>query len=637
MSKLKNPAIWLLIATITVSAIVAPSISAQQGSQITFDGPYVDKIIFRVIRGSDQRLLALEKGEIDLVADFLDPAQLPRAQANPNIEVARTDRRGYGYGAWNNARFPGNISDFRQAVAYALDKNRISTEAWAGLSRPIDLPVPPSMGVWSYEDQLPEHYYDANPAPAMELLEKAGFVDVNGDGMREYQGQPFTLQAYASAGVPVQEVQLAILKENLKAVGINVLTRFVDFNTLLNRIDSGDFNLVFLGISLGGFDADYLIDLFKCDSEYNLGFYRYCNPEVDELLTKLENSESFEEAVKWSWEVQKILWKEQPVLPTYMNLLLSAYRTDKFEGYQNIPGDGVASGLTYIKVRLKDGSVGGEFRVAIPEPVESQNVLASNSAYTYEVMARVYDGLGIDRNPYTLEWMGYLASDWEIQKAADGGTDLTVTYFPNIKWHDGTPFTAEDVKFSYEMEQQVEAPFVIDGIRAVDKVEVMDPLKVYIHSTKGGYFESTRMQGIWLLPKHIWETIPPENVLSYRNEKPVGTGSFMYEQAVPGEFYVVSYFKDGIWLPKERGGNPPSPVVKTTTTAPPPPTTQPPPPPPTTVTTPIATGTETGAAPGLPSELLLVAAVVVIIVLIAGYMYTRRKKPASSETGTSTS
>jgi ABC-type transport system substrate-binding protein len=581
-------------------------------------------------------LLALEKGDIDLIADFIDAAQIPRLQQNPNIAIGKTDRRGFGHLSFNTAKFPGNITEFRQAAAYALDKNRISTEAWGGFSRPIDSPVPPSMGVWSYEDQFPEHYYDSNIAKAQELLESAGFVDTTGDGVREYMGQPFQLQVFGSAGNNVVETVLVVFKENMRQAGINVATRFVDFNTLLNRLDSGDFNLAFFGFSLG-LDPDHLIDFFKCDAEFNAGIWRYCNPGLDAVLEQMQAAETFEEAVAAAWEAQKILWVEQPMILAYMNLLISAYRTDRFEGYLNVPGDGVATGWTYIKVKPTGGVSGGEFKVSIPEPVQSQNVLSTNSAYSIEVMGQIYDGVGgIGRNPFTLAYMSYFAKSWQVQKAADGGLELTIQYYEGITWHDGMPFTAEDVKFSYELQQAVEAPYVIDAIRNVDSVEVVDPLTVKIHSTESGYFEFSRMQGAWLLPKHIWGEIPSEQVLSYRNDKPVGTGPFMFERAAPGEFYVVAWYEKGLWVPKERGGNPPTPVVlpPTTTTAPPPP---PPPPPP--ATTPIATGpvtTPAAPAPGLPSNLLLIAAVVIIIVLIAGYAYTRRKKP-SPEMGTSTS
>ena len=88
-------------------------------------GPYVDKIVYNVIEGDDQQVLALQNDEIDLVGDMVDPTHLATLQAAEGIDVANVRRNGYGYVVIKTDKYPFNITDFRRAIAFALDKQAI--------------------------------------------------------------------------------------------------------------------------------------------------------------------------------------------------------------------------------------------------------------------------------------------------------------------------------------------------------------------------------------------------------------------------------------------------------------------------------------------------------------------------------
>jgi peptide/nickel transport system substrate-binding protein len=144
------------------------------------NGPYVNKVVFNVITQDDQQVLALQDDEIDLIGDMVDPSFLDTLTEAENIDVANVKRNGYGYVNINTAKYPLNITNFRRAIAFALDKEAISDDAWDGLSYPQDSPVP-EVNPWSIEGQLSYTYYEANVALGNQLLDAAGFAIPEGE------------------------------------------------------------------------------------------------------------------------------------------------------------------------------------------------------------------------------------------------------------------------------------------------------------------------------------------------------------------------------------------------------------------------------------------------------------------------
>ena len=106
-------------------------------------------------------------------------------------------------------------------------------------------------------------------------------------------------------------------------------------------------------------------------------------------------------------------------------------------------------------------------------------VLSSDSASS-EVSELVYNGLvRYDKN---LKLEGELAKSWEISP-----DNLTITFHlrPGVKWHDGAPFTANDVLFTYQLLVDPQVPTAYaDRYKLVTKAEVLDPLTFRVHYAK---------------------------------------------------------------------------------------------------------------------------------------------------------
>jgi len=540
-------------------------------------GGYIDKVVFSVIEGMDAQLLALKTKEIDVVGDMVEPELLPTLIGEENIQINHTDRAGFGHISLNCELFPTNITAFRKAMAQALDKERISSDIWAGNALPADLPVPPIMEEWSIEDELPYHYYEKDIAGANATLEAAGFVDTDGDGWREWDPDgdgvgadldgdgvynddvTINIPAAQESTIATRVAQLAA--ENLRETGIKATAEPTDFNSMLSDYMAGTGNAAFFGWSIGR-DPDHLYDFFRTGQAYNELLYRFSNATYDMHADAMMTAPTKEEAIEHAKKCQEILFEEQPIIVCYQNLIYSAYRTDKFEGFVNAKGAGVPGGgatgyaWTPWKVRLKTGELGGTLRISLPETPDTLNVLSTDSAYSFYILDLIYDGL-YTVNPYTWEDMPWISANWTLETVFDSALNQTVLKIThhlvqNATFHDGTPVTADDVVFSYWLINWTQAPYMIDGLKYWINTTKIDDYTVVVYSKNPAYFEFHRVGSVPILPKHVWKNpatygktswdeVTPDDVLHLEPtvDQLVGSGVFKIKEIVPGEYYVL--------------------------------------------------------------------------------------------------
>lgn len=181
-------------------------------------------------------------------------------------------------------------------------------------------------------------------------------------------------------------------------------------------------------------------------------------------------------------------------------------------------------------------------------------------AYDSAVNEIVYEGLLKINTKYELETTG-LAKSYEV--SSDNKT-ITFKLNENVKWHDGKPFTAEDVKFTFEFygNPDYTGPYAsrvsaISGASAFKKkqaqniegIKIIDANTVSI-TTDDIYGSALLVFGTYLpiIPKHIWESVDPKKVAESTDllRNPVGTGPFKMSKFVPDQ-YVELAANDDYW------------------------------------------------------------------------------------------
>ena len=160
-------------------------------------------------------------------------------------------------------------------------------------------------------------------------------------------------------------------------------------------------------------------------------------------------------------------------------------------------------------------------------------VLAQDSASS-DINGLVFNGL-IKYNRDLQGFIGDLAESWEIRP----GPEPEITFFlrRGVLWHDGKPFSAEDVKFTYDkiMDEKTQTVRRSD-YELVKKVEVVDPYTFRV-TYKQPFSPGLGTWGIGILPKHRLEK-EDINTTSF-NRNPIGTGPFRFVEWVSDEKIVL--------------------------------------------------------------------------------------------------
>jgi peptide/nickel transport system substrate-binding protein len=125
-----------------------------------------------------------------------------------------------------------------------------------------------------------------------------------------------------------------------------------------------------------------------------------------------------------------------------------------------------------------------------------------------------------------------LALNWDV--AADGLT-YTFNLRPNVKWHDGQPFTSADVKFTFEEVLAKYHPLTKNLFQRVASVETPTPLKVVVRMKEpfGPFLTSIFSFNAPIVPKHVFAG--SDVLTNPATLKPIGTGPFKFEDWARGD------------------------------------------------------------------------------------------------------
>ena len=261
-----------------------------------FDGywgekPKIKKITFRILPEDATRIAALESGEADLIT-YLPTDAIERVEANPNLKMLTTQEGRIQFVGLQAERPPFDDVRVRQALNYAIDKESLNRDFFAGYGEIATGPMHDS--VLCFNDELEPFPYD--PAKAKELLSQAGYPD----GLKIKFGY--------STGRYLMDKQLgeAIVGQLAKA-GIECDAETAEWGTFFSNRSEGKYDAFYYGMGAMTYHADFSLQWFG-----RARFTKYENPTVDELLAEADAELDETKACELFKEAQEIIWDEGP-------------------------------------------------------------------------------------------------------------------------------------------------------------------------------------------------------------------------------------------------------------------------------------------------------------------------------------
>ena len=310
--------------------------------------PNVDEAIFQTFENNDALVQAIKTGQVDMIMEMpatavatLESEEAVEVFVGAPLSPTVTDiifnqvlpencPEGDGICTGHPALLDRNV---RLALAHATDKQKIIDIIYLGNASPGLTLIPDGLGVW-YNSSLADYEFDL--AKAAQILDDNGYVDADGDGIRDMPDGSRSLTFRVNwPSDSVDGPRLAeLLSEMWGALGIKTELQSMDPDALTAVCcPAFDFDVMLWG---WGSDPDpNLLLSVMTSAEITTGSSEtgYSNTEYDELYAQQAVEPDFEKRKELVWKMQEMVHDDVVYIIPYYDPNIQAYRSDRFTGW----------------------------------------------------------------------------------------------------------------------------------------------------------------------------------------------------------------------------------------------------------------------------------------------------------------
>lgn len=288
--------------------------------------PRIDRLVYRVVPEPATRLAELRNGSADL--DLAVPAdQLDDLASSPGLRTVSYTIPGYVFVAWNEQRPFFRNAAVRRALTMGIDRRKLVQVVEGGRGRVAFGPVGPWH--WSFSRDWKGLPYA--PDSARRLLSAEGWVDHDGDGVRDRDGVAFRFDLLTNEN-PARRDAATMIQSDLAGIGVEAEPRVREMRSIISAIGrpERDFDAIVFSYTTDRVFDDR--DLWSCGSlggPYHIT--GYCDPSLDAVLDSLATVSDRETLRGLFARYERIIQRDQPYTFLYNETRTAALR-DRLQG-----------------------------------------------------------------------------------------------------------------------------------------------------------------------------------------------------------------------------------------------------------------------------------------------------------------
>ncbi len=309
--------------------------------------PTVDEVLYVVYQNGDTMAQDLKRGAID-AAYMFPQAQWSTLKKTAGIKAIEFSWFNWDYLGINcyDGKSLGNpvLRDkrFRAALEYAVDRQSLVKIAYADHAWPGYSFIPPN----TWRD--PDYHWEPTASQrrdfdldaARQALDDAGYVDADGDGIREDKtGKPIKLRLWASAEEPECQRASKLIAGWWQDIGLDIDYSVQDDGVYYDKIWNyegdtfvPDFDIYYWQWD-GYMDPGQTLDCWTTSQIEGWNEMAWSNAEYDRLDVEQNQALDPEKRAKLIRRMQEVMWEDAATIVTVFPLKLEAYRTDKWSGW----------------------------------------------------------------------------------------------------------------------------------------------------------------------------------------------------------------------------------------------------------------------------------------------------------------
>lgn len=300
--------------------------------------PYLEKIVYSILQDSGIELFKFLAGEIDVLSvRGEDVSLVKKLEKKKNFQTINLGpSSGTEFLVLNlsmnknpNSNWFNNVY-FRQAISHAIDRLGIADNVLAGVGEPLFTP-----------ESLPSIFLNKKIAKgypqdfeiSKKLLKKGGFSWNKEGKLLDSKNNEVSFTILTNAENTTRQSIGVIIQDDLKKLGIKVNLRPLDFNTLIGRSDSGDWEAIIIGFTGGFFEPNEGANVWKLSGRLHMFDQKPHKPrdwelEIDKIFNEATRYVDFKKRKSLYDRFQEIVYDKLPFIYLVSPLRIVAIQND---------------------------------------------------------------------------------------------------------------------------------------------------------------------------------------------------------------------------------------------------------------------------------------------------------------------